>query len=73
MDCLPKRKDIIAAIEKTEDNAFRNSIKNMQMPFTGGATAENIIDTIKDFLNNNRISLMKGFYDINFLSEKDIL
>ncbi|ERI68237.1 UDP-N-acetyl-D-glucosamine 2-epimerase, UDP-hydrolysing [Clostridium sp. KLE 1755] len=73
VDCLPKRKDIIAAIEKTEDNAFRNSIKNMQMPFTGGATAENIIDTIKDFLNNNRISLMKGFYDINFLSEKDIL
>lgn len=73
IDCPPNRNDIIAAIEKTEDIGFRNSIKNMQIPFAGGNTAERIIDTIKDFLNNNRINLMKGFYDINFLPEKDIL
>ncbi len=54
------------AIQKAEDEAFRESIKNVVSPYGDGNTSDKIVSVIRDYLLNNKIDIKKKFYDIRF-------
>lgn len=66
IDCAPVSAEIIRAMELSETDAFRERLKTMDIPFKGGDTAERIVDRMIAVLEEGRVDLQKGFYDITF-------
>lgn len=65
IDCLPRKEDIKKSIEKALSPEFRKIAKEAKNPYGDGNTSQQIINTIKSFLNNTEhINLKKKFYDI---------
>jgi len=64
IDCYPKEKDIINAINKVYDVEFQKELKYIINPYWQGGATEKIINTLKkiDFSD----ILKKKFYDIKF-------
>ena len=65
VNCAPEAEDILRALHKCTDGAFRNRICCLPNPYGLGDTSQKITGTIKDFLYNNKINLKKVFYDID--------
>ena len=62
IDCYPKEKDIVNAINKVYDVEFQKALEKVVNPYWQGGATEIIIDKLKtiDFSN----ILKKKFYDI---------
>ncbi len=54
------------AMQKAEDGAFRESIRNVDNPYGDGNTSDTIVSIIREYLLNNRIDIKKKFYDIDY-------
>ena len=63
--CEPHRDEIAAAMEKAFSAAFREKAKSVENPYGDGNTSEKIAAVIKERLND-RVSLKKAFFDIEF-------
>lgn len=66
IDCNPKKEDIVKAIQYSQTDEFKKICNDVENPYGEGETAYLIKETIKDFLNNNKIDLKKKFYDVEF-------
>lgn len=64
ISCETNKEAILKAIDKAVSNDFRKRIACQENLYGDGKTSETIVSIIKDFLNNNKISLKKSFYDI---------
>lgn len=65
INCEPVSENIISAIEMSDSDEFKKKLCNVQNPYGRGDTSINIVKTIKYYLQNGKIDLKKGFYDIN--------
>ncbi len=63
IDCLPKKDDIVEAIQKARSKGFKESIQNIVNPYGEGNTSELIVSEIKKYLSREK-DLFKHFYDI---------
>lgn len=63
INCEPTQESIRQAIELALSDEFINKAKNTINPYGDGSTSENIVETIKGFLLNDKIALKKKFYD----------
>ncbi|WP_273130290.1 UDP-N-acetylglucosamine 2-epimerase [Bacillus weihaiensis] len=63
INCEPTFEGIEYALQKALSNEFQHIAKNSVNPYGDGNTSEKVIETVKDFLVNNRIELKKKFYD----------
>nr|NNM91494.1 UDP-N-acetylglucosamine 2-epimerase (hydrolyzing) [Bacilli bacterium] len=63
INCVPSFEAIRRAIDFSLTNDFRERTKATTNPYGDGNASSLIVDVIKDFLLNERISLKKIFYD----------
>ncbi len=63
IDCKPIKKDILRAINKSCESAFRKKIQDIKNPYGDGKTAERILKVLKNYNLEN--ILKKTFYSIN--------
>lgn len=66
IDCNPVKDEILAAIDKSQNDEFKSICKDTVSLYGIGDTSEKIVETIKDFLINDKINLKKKFYDVDF-------
>lgn len=64
VDCLPVEKSICESIELVMSEEFREIAKNAKNPYGEGNTSIKILETIKDYLQKEKIHLKKKFFDI---------
>lgn len=64
IDCDAKKEDILKSIEKAMSQEFRIIARNASNPYGEGNTSEKIVETIKNFLQLDKIDLKKKFYDL---------
>lgn len=68
--CEPDSNFIIEAMKRAFTMEFKNSIAGVINPYEKNGTSEIIVEIIKDFLLNNKISLKKSFYDLEVSCKK---
>lgn len=64
INCEPLENCIIKAINKSLSNNFKNKLKDIFNPYGDGNTSEKIVSITEDYLNNNKVSLKKKFFDL---------
>lgn len=63
INCEPIKEDIEKAIDFALSHEFKDKANKTINPYGDGNTSGKIVDVIKDFLLNEKISLKKKFYD----------
>jgi GDP/UDP-N,N'-diacetylbacillosamine 2-epimerase (hydrolysing) len=63
VNCQPSIEGIEKAMDLALTEEFKNLAKKTVNLYGDGKTSEKVVDTIKDFLINNKIVLKKKFYD----------
>jgi GDP/UDP-N,N'-diacetylbacillosamine 2-epimerase (hydrolysing) len=63
INCAPVASEIDQAIKMAATDEFKQKAKNIVNPYGDGKTSGKIVDKIKEFLLNDKINLMKKFYD----------
>lgn len=63
INCEPVKDGIKKAIELALNDEFKNKAKNTINPYGDGNTSGKIVETIKDFILNDKVNLKKKFYD----------
>lgn len=64
INCTIERESIKNAIELALTSEFRKKAKHTVNPYGSGNTSDEILNTIKEFVNDSKINLKKKFYDI---------
>lgn len=64
INCEANKDEIIKAIKLAKTPEFKTISRSTVNPYGDGNTSEKIIEAIKKFIINNKISLMKKFYDL---------
>ncbi|MCL2355336.1 MAG: UDP-N-acetylglucosamine 2-epimerase [Oscillospiraceae bacterium] len=64
INCKAKEDEILAAIEKASTIEFCESLEQVENPYGTGEVSSKIIRILKDYTNNNEITLKKKFYDL---------
>lgn len=64
IDCAPIAEDIERAIKKAQSQDMIERARKCINPYGLGNTGEEIVKTIKNFLREDKVNLMKGFYDL---------
>ena len=64
INCGYTQQEIQQAMETALTEEFENKARNCRNPYEKENTAANIISVIKDYLLNDKIKLIIGFYDI---------
>lgn len=65
INCLPEKQEILAAMQKAMSNEWQEYCHSVENPYGKGDTSERIVEVVKDYLLNEKISLKKSFYDID--------
>lgn len=65
INCPAEKEKIIEAIRKAESGKFQEIAHGAESPYGDGNTSGKIADIIDDFLDKDRISLKKTFYDLH--------
>lgn len=65
INCNPIDEEITSAIKKALSKEFNDKLKNLKTPYGDGIVSERIIEILKDYLLNHKISIKKKFYDID--------
>lgn len=63
INCGPNVQDIEKALDLALTDKFKIQAKKTINPYGDGKTSEKVVNTINDFLMNDRIELKKKFYD----------
>jgi GDP/UDP-N,N'-diacetylbacillosamine 2-epimerase (hydrolysing) len=63
INCEPKKEDIKQAVALSLTSEFMKRARKAVNPYGDGNTSDKIVDTIKDFVLNEKINLKKKFYD----------
>lgn len=63
INCAPITEEIEKAVALALNNEFKNKARRTVNPYGDGNTSVKIVDTIKEFLLEDRIALQKKFYD----------
>lgn len=63
IDCDPTEPEIRRAISLALSDEIRSLAKNTVNPYGDGNTSSKIIDVIRDYLTNDKIQMMKKFFD----------
>ena len=66
INCEPSKEQIMQAIKKSQTPKFKNRAKHTINPYGDGNTSEKIVQTITEYLLQDKIRLEKNFYDISF-------
>lgn len=64
INCKPQKKEIVEAIRKAQNKSFIENIQTAINPYEKHGTSRNIVQTIKEYLINDKIDLKKKFYDL---------
>lgn len=67
INCEPIKEKIKEAIDKALTDSFMKTARESVNPYGNGDTSNKIINTVKDFVFNEKIDLKKKFYDIEVL------
>lgn len=66
INCEPICSDIENAMEMAKTEEFRGKCRNAVNPYGDGNTSEKIVTILKEWLEKDKIHLMKKFYDVDF-------
>lgn len=66
LNCAPKKEEIIKAVRESQTQSFKERARNTVNPYGDGNTSERIVQTITEYLYQDKICLEKRFYDVNF-------
>lgn len=66
INCEPSEKEIRKAMEKGRSKEFRKTLEQVENPYGKGDTSRQIVEKVKEFLNEEKIYLKKPFYDVKF-------
>lgn len=66
INCEPVCADILCAIETARTKEWRERCRKAENPYGDGHTSEKIAAVIQEWLEMDKIQLMKEFYDIDF-------
>ncbi len=66
INCEPTSEDIIRAMEEALTDDFRSKAKQVVNPYGDGNTSTRIVRILEGFLDNERPSLKKRFYDLEW-------
>lgn len=66
LNCAPKKEEIIKAVRESQTQSFKERARNTVNPYGDGNTSEKIVQTITEYLYQDKICLEKRFYDVNF-------
>ncbi len=70
INCEPDKAEIITAIGESQTTLFKDKVKHTVNPYGDGNTSERIVQTITKYLYQDKISLEKKFYDVDFSIER---
>lgn len=73
INCQPQADDIRRSIEQAMSPEFRKIAGQAKNPYGEGDTSENIVHTIKEFLQADHKNLKKRFYDIKGEDSDEII
>ena len=71
INCLPDRDSILSAMDKAISSELQTVCRNVQNPYGKGDTSERITAVIKEYLQEDKISLKKSFYDIDITAKSE--
>ena len=66
LNCVPEKNEIIQAVRKSQTKEFKEQARNTENPYGDGNVSEKIVQTITEYLYEDRICLEKKFYDVAF-------
>lgn len=66
INCEPDKEQIVEAIKKSQSENFLKSAKITENPYGGEEVSRRIVETIRDFLYENKIHLSKKFCDVEY-------
>ncbi len=66
LNCEPVSSEIISAISKAMDTQFKEFVKKTKNPYGDGKTSDKIVQITAEYLKNNKFTVQKSFYDIDF-------
>lgn len=66
INCKPDKADILAAVSRSQTALFKDQAKHTVNPYGDGNTSERIVQTITEYLYQDKIHLEKKFYDVHF-------
>lgn len=69
INCEPVEAEIRRAMEKGRSEDFQKMLEKVENPYGKGDTSKQIIETVKGYLEEEKINLKKAFYDIEFQTE----
>lgn len=64
INCKPFHSEIVMSIQKALSAEFREIARNTKSPFGDGTTSVQIENKVIEYLNKDRLTIAKGFYDI---------
>ncbi len=66
LNCVPEKNEIIQAVRRSQTKEFKEQARNTENPYGDGNVSEKIVQTITEYLYEDRICLEKKFYDVAF-------
>ena len=66
LNCAPDREEIIRTVRESQTKEFQERARNTVNPYGDGNTSEKIVQTITEYLYQDKICLEKKFYDVDF-------
>ncbi len=66
INCTPDKEEIMGAVRKSQTKEFRERARHTVNPYGDGNTSEKIVQTITEYLYQDKICLEKKFYDVDF-------
>lgn len=66
LNCVPEKKEIIKAVRESQKQSFKERARNTVNPYGDGNASERIVQTITEYLYQDKICLEKKFYDVDF-------
>lgn len=64
INCEPEYEDICKAIEQALSDDFREKMPYVKNPYGDGNTSDQITEVIKEYLLQDKINIMKQFFDL---------
>lgn len=72
INCLPEAEEICCAVKKGRSQEFQAKLRHVENPYGKGDTSRQIVEKIREYLNEDKINLKKSFYNVKFEAEEDL-
>lgn len=64
LNCAPEKEEIIRTVRESQRQSFKERARNTVNPYGDGNASERIVQTITEYLYQDKICLEKRFYDV---------